>query len=194
MLSLVYPRTKLTLQAILFKKDLIEPLFKENLLSIQGHEIEFKSKNPQIKHFGFDLKKDGIEVYFLSEQIWLVIAKASPLLPRAWFENRLMKAYECIPKHNIAISLVQFPSIEEDLLLFQECYAEFPSLKLLIGKDSLNTDFDHFLFHPLKKEAISLYFRYLDLEIIKDYLTLTSYDTLEKSSKPMSIHFSRKID
>jgi len=190
MLSIVYP----TLKGHLFKKKLIVPPFRENLVYIYGQEIELKSKTPTMKHFGFDFKKDGIEVYFLSDQLWLVIGQAHESQPKAWTQNRLIKAYECIPKHNTAISLVQYPSIDEDLPLFQACYAAFPSLKLLIGKDTAKTHFDHFLFRPLEKEPTSLNFQYLDLEVIREYVTLTAYKNLDKSDKPDIFHFSKKID
>jgi hypothetical protein len=190
MLSIVYP----TLKGHLFKKKLIVPSFKENLVCIRDQEIELKSKSPKMKHFGFDFKKDGIEVYFLSDQLWVVIGQADESHPKAWVENRLIKAYECIPKHNTAISLVQYPSIHEDLLLFQACYAAFPSLKLLIGKDRSKTHFEHYLFRPLEKEAVSLKFQHLDLDIIKEYITLTCYKNLDKSDKPDIFHFSKKID
>jgi hypothetical protein len=58
--------------------------------------------------FGFHLQTDGVEIYNIFEEHWLVIAdySKSSLSPLDWHQNKFKKAIECIPKNDVIINLV----------------------------------------------------------------------------------------
>lgn len=165
------------------------PFFHENFLALdQTASFQPFSNKPSL--LGFHLQQDGLEIYHLFEERWLIVSNLSYWNGsfKSWIEDRFLKAIECIPSQDETICcFIGNLKILEEIIL-PEIFKKRPLLPFVILFDD-HSKSELFL---KEKEKSANRFDKLEFETIKDHLLIRGWSDLKpKLPKVMYYHLKK---
>ena len=164
-------------------------VFSDNFLTLENLPF-LKSPLDKSPMLGFHLQKDGLEIYHLFEERWLILADISYCQGAidVWIDNRFLKAIECIPTQDESICcfIGNLKVLEE--MIVPKVFLKRPNLPFVILLDK-DLDSQPFL---VEKGKSAKKFDTLEFETVKEHLLIRGWQESEPTFPTIMYYHLKK--